>query len=119
MSYKIDDAERLIIYRLLSRIDPMKSEKRVWTVEQACFTAAKIANRYGVPADATTWIYDIHYPYAPAWTASVRAVWRGGELHRPFATHVEVVDLDDLDDKLGGQNGVISLFADWLLSLPL
>lgn len=119
MSHNIDDAERLVIYRLLSRIDPIKNERLVWTVEQACVTAKKTANRYGVPADATTWIYEIHYPYAPAWTASVRAVWRGNELHRPLSTHVEVVDLDDLDDRLGGQNGVIPLLSDWLLSLPL
>ena len=119
MTYNIDDAERLVIYRLLSRMDPTKSEKRVWTCDVNCVTAHLIANRYGVPADASTWVYEIHYPYAPAWTASVRAVWRRGELHRPISTHVEIIDLDDLDEKLGGANGVLPVLSDWLLSLPL
>jgi hypothetical protein len=32
---------------------------------------------------------------------------------------VEIIDLDDLDEKLGGANGVLPVLSDWLLSLPL
>lgn len=119
MIYKIGDAERLVIYRLLGRMNPAENEKRVWTCDAVCVTARSIGSRFGVPADASTWVYEFHYPYAPAWTASVRAVWRGGELHRPVSTHVEIIDLDDMDEKLGGPNGVMPVLSDWLLSLPL
>lgn len=119
MINSIGDAERLVIYRLLSRMNPTKNGKRVWTCDEVCVTARPISNRFGVPDDASTWIYVFHFPYTPAWTASVRAVWRRGELHRPISTHVQIIDLDDLDEKLGGPNGVLPVLSDWLLSLPL
>ena len=119
MIWNIDDAERLTIYRLLSRMDPTTSQKQIWTCDAVCVTACAVGYRYGVPADASTWVYDFHYPYTPAWTATVRAVWRGGELHRPVSTHVDVIDLDDMDERLGGPLGVLPVLSGWLLSLPL
>jgi len=119
MKTEIGDADRLAIYRLISKMAPDRSEKRVWTQGDVCVSAVAIGNRTGVPKDASTWVYELHYPYAPAWTAAVRAVWRCGELHRPLTTHVQVIDLDDLDLQLGGPGGVLPVFSDWLASLPL
>ena len=87
MYIEIGDAERIIIYRLLSRLNPQQSPSRIWTVEDACITARQIRSRFGIPADATCWHYEINYPNE-AWTVTLRAVWRGEALFRPMTTHV-------------------------------
>jgi len=113
---QLDDAERLCLNRLL---EPylFPGWRSSWQIEDAWITARRVGNRSGIPADATTWQYRITFEPG-AWAVTVRAVWRGNELHRPLRTHVVVTGYHD-DEDLHGRAGVAAHFGDWLRSLHL
>jgi hypothetical protein len=117
MKTKLDDADRLVLYRLLEYLAPKKDGQRVWTLEHACIEAHETWNRFGIPADSTSWRISISYPDA-AWTVTLRMVWRDGGLLRPLATHVALEKVFDDEEQHGGPAGVVALFGEWLRSLP-
>lgn len=111
-----DEAEHLTMQRLLERyLSPETS--RLWTIQDASVTARQIGNRYGVPADASTWLYRIQHPNL-AWTVDVRAVWRCRELLRPRSTHVAITSVWNDNDIYENLPATRAAFRDWLRALP-
>lgn len=113
----VDAANQLTIQRLL--LNYLSDHKQtMWTLNDVCVTARRISNRTGIPADATTFSYLVQNHDA-AWSFRVRAVWRCGDLLRPWATHCVIEQLFDDDGRYAGDQEVAVAVHQWLQSLPL
>jgi hypothetical protein len=113
----IRDANQLTSQRLISHYLPSPEGKNVWTHEEACISAHRVANRYGVPPDAMTWRYVVQHPEF-GWSFTVRAVWRCGKLMPPLATHVVVESYyNDDEAQLPDEASAVAAINEWLCSL--
>src|SRR3954451_18560955 len=113
----VHDANQLTSQRLLSHYLPSPDGDNVWTHEGACISSRRVANRYGVPPDATTWRYRIEHPEF-GWSYNIRAVWRCGKLMPPLATHVVVEDyFNDDETQLPDEASAVMAINEWLCSL--
>ena len=113
----IYDANQLTSQRLLSHYLPSTDGDNVWTHERACISTRRVANRCGIPPDATTWRYRVEHPDF-GWSYSIRAVWRCCELMPPLATHVVIEGyFNDDETQLPTEDSAVLAVNDWLCSL--
>lgn len=76
--------------RMLVR-EQLRSERgrSTWRVGEASVVAEPTRHRTGIPADAVCLRYLVEHP-EEGWTFSARAVWRMGQLFKPWGTHVRI-----------------------------
>lgn len=111
------DANQLTSQRLLSHYLPSLDSDNVWTHEGACISSRRVASRFGVPPDATTWRYHVQHPEF-GWSYNIRAVWRSGKLMPPLATHVVVEGyFNDNEAQLPNEASAVLAINEWLCSL--
>jgi hypothetical protein len=115
----IRDANELTSQRLISHYLPSPEGHNAWTHEGACLSARRVANRSGVPPDATSWRYLVQHP-DQGWSYAARTVWREGSLMRPLAVHT-VIECYTADDEtiVPTEEAAVLAVNDWLCSLPL
>lgn len=101
---------------LLNQYLPELEGSNVWSRDGACITTRR-ATRTGVPLDAACWRVVIEHP-EQGWSYAVRAVWRGGRLMSPVATHcvIEAYFADDEGLVVDPQAACMAV-NEWLLSL--
>ncbi|GJD47158.1 hypothetical protein AFCDBAGC_5044 [Methylobacterium cerastii] len=80
-------------------------------------TVEKVGNRYGVPRDAVTYLFEIHHPEM-GFILTARAVFRCGNLMVPAATHTVVTGYENTGEH-GSEHAVKLAANEWLRSLPL
>ncbi len=115
---QIDLENNVIFARLVSQY-LADAERCVWTVEEdTCVEGRTIANRYGLPADATTRRYTIRH-ISEGWTLTARAAWRNNRPMEPLAVHVVIEDYDYIDAAIGNPDEACEAANLWLRSLPL
>ncbi|GJD54754.1 hypothetical protein [Methylobacterium dankookense] len=112
----LDDANQITIRRLIEKYLSPQGEP-LNTIWEACVTAQRIGNRYGVPADAVTYRYEFTHPDL-GFSFSARAVWRLGRLMQPLGVHTVIEDYEDTGGH-GGDSAVLLVVNDWLRSLPV
>lgn len=114
---ELDIANQIIIQRLV-RHYLSGPDRAFWSIEGACITPRQIGSRYGIPRDAVTRTYLFEHPDL-AWSFRVRAVWRGGDLMQPWATHTVIEAYFDDEDRYGGPDGTRLAVHEWLMALDL
>lgn len=115
----IETANNLILQRLVRFYLSPEEEGHVFTIEGACVTRRQMGNRYGVPADATSWRFTVENPEY-GWSFTARAVWRDGKLMSPTATHTVIEEYYADDTNLVADEDAARLMVnDWLQSVPL
>ena len=89
----------------------------VVSIEGACINTTRIANRSGVPDDAITLSHLVEHPEL-GFAFRFRAVWRGGHLFHPPATHVVIHQEWDEGDH-GSPAAVSMAINQWLRAVTL
>ncbi len=113
------DLENNVIFARLASQYLSDAERCVWTVEvDTCVEARTVANRYGLPADATTRRYRLRH-VSEGWTLTARAAWRNNRAMEPLAVHVVIEDYDYIDPAMGDPDAACEAANLWLRSLPL
>ena len=112
----LDEACQLTFRILIPRYLSPEGEP-VRTFEGACVVIERIGNRYGVPRDAVSYLYEIEHPEL-GFAFTARAVWRCGDLMAPLAVHTTILDFEDRGGH-GSEHAVKLAANEWLRSLPL
>ncbi|WP_238193285.1 hypothetical protein [Methylobacterium frigidaeris] len=87
----------------------------VISMQGACISTKRIANRTSVPADAVTLVHLVEHAEL-GFTFRFRAVWRNNKLLDPKATHVVLEQMwDDTDQD--GIDAIAGTINEWLQSV--
>jgi len=96
-------SQRLIQYLAATR-------ESAWEIDGVKIHTRRVGNRTGVPATASTWMYELT---GEGYTVHVRTVWHHGTLLTPIRTHTRVIKVTpDTADARRSYNR-------WLCSLSL
>lgn len=114
-STPLDEANQLTVQNFIRRYLSPEGES-VRSFEGACVTVERVGNRYGVPRDAATYLYEFKHPEL-GFAFTARAAFRCGDLMAPLAVHTTILDYEDQGGH-GGDHAVRLAVNDWLQSLP-
>ncbi|QIJ74612.1 hypothetical protein GU700_08490 [Methylobacterium sp. NI91] len=112
----LDEANQITVQNLIREyLSPEVGASR--TVEGAFVEIQRVGNRFGVPRDAITILYEITHPELE-FGLTARAVWRDGTLMSPLAVHCIVLDYES-HGAHGSDYALRCAANDWLQSLPV
>jgi hypothetical protein len=101
---------------LVSRYLRLEDGETIWSIADAGIGVEDARHRTGVPPDARCVRYEVMHP-DQEWSFKGRAVWRGGKLLEPTATHTCIETISATKGRYASDDAVAEVINDWLKSL--